>query len=333
MKKLIIILTAFCLANVAFAQTAKQLHDNARAFMHSGDYANAILVLNRALAQDPKNLEMAKDLGLNYYYAKDYNKCVEVLKPLLDRYDVDDQCFQIAGDAYWALEDTKECESTYRKGIKKLPRSGPLYNELGKVLWSQNDYTAIKQWEKGIENDPSFAGNYYNAAKYYYFTTEKVWSLIYGEIYINMDPKNPDALEMKNILFEGYKKLFADADLEKNNKEKSPFAIAYLKAMNKQSSLASSGINIESLSLIRTRFIMDWNANYAVKFPFRLFQTQKKYVEEGLFDAYNQWVFANDNNMNAYQTWAKAHSKVVTELNRYLDAVIFKVPTGQYYHN
>ncbi len=333
MKKLIIILTAFCLANAAFAQTAKQLHDNARAFMHSGDYANAILVLNRALAQEPKNMEMAKDLGLNYYYAKDYNKCIEVLKPLFDRYDVDDQCFQIAGDAYWALEDTKECENTYRKGIKKLPRSGPLYNELGKVLWSQNDYTAIKQWEKGIENDPSFAGNYYNAAKYYYFTTEKVWSLIYGEIYINMDPKNPDALEMKNILFEGYKKLFADADLEKNNKDKSPFAIAYLKAMNKQSSLASSGINIESLSLIRTRFILEWNANYAAKFPFRLFQTQKKYVEEGLFDAYNQWVFASDNNMNAYQTWAKAHSKEVTELNRYLDAVIFKVPTGQYYHN
>ena len=333
MKKLFIILTSFCLVTAVFAQDAKQLHDNARAFMHSGDYPNAILVLNRALAKDPKNLEIAKDLGLNYYYSKDYNKCIDVLKPLFDRSDVDDQCFQIAGDAYWAMEDTKACENTYRKGIKKLPGSGPLYNELGKVLWSQNDYTAIKQWEKGIENNPSFAGNYYNAAKYYYFTTEKVWSLIYGEIYINMDPKNPDALEMKNILFEGYKKLFADADLEKNNKNKSPFVIAYLKAMNKQSSLASSGINVENLSLIRTGFLSDWNTNYASKFPFKLFQVQKQYLDEGIFDAYNQWLFASENNRASYDTWAKAHSKEVAELNRYLEGVMFKVPTGQYYHN
>ena len=122
---------------------------------------------------------------------------------------MDDQVFQIAGDAYWAMENAQESENVYRKGIKKLPNSGPLYNELGKVLWTKNDFTAIKQWEKGIENDPGFAGNYYNASKYYYFTTDKVWSLLYGEIYINIYTKSESSPEIKNILLEGYKKLFA----------------------------------------------------------------------------------------------------------------------------
>jgi|JI9StandDraft_2_1071091.scaffolds.fasta_scaffold03149_2 tetratricopeptide (TPR) repeat protein len=333
MKKIFLILVAVCSQTLLFAQDAKQLRDNARDFMHKGDYPNAILILNRALAKEPGNLEIAKDLGLNYYYSKDYNKCIEVLKSLFDRADVDDQCFQIAGDAYWALEDAKGAEDIYRKGIKKLPASGPLYNELGKVLWTRGDYSAIKEWEKGIESDPGFAGNYYDASKYYYFTTDKVWSLLYGEIFINIDPKGANTPEIKNILLQGYKKLFADANLEKNNKDKNPFVGAFLKTMNKQSSLANNGINTETLSMIRTRFILEWDANgSALKFPFKLFQLQKQYIQEGLFDAYNQWVFATAENLPAYQTWTNAHSKEYNALNLFLQGRIFKVPAGQYYH-
>lgn len=332
MKKFFLILIAVCSQTILFAQDAKQLHDNARDFMHKGDYANAILILNRALGKQPGNIEIVKDLGLNYYYMKDYNKCIETLKRLFDRDDVDDQIFQIAGDAYWALEDAKGAEDTYRKGIKKLPNSGPLYNELGKVLWTKSDFTAIKQWEKGIENDPGFAGNYYNASKYYYFTLDKVWSLLYGEIFINIDPKSPFTPEIKNILFEGYKKLFADANIEKSNKDKSPFTLAYLNIMNKQSPLLTTGINTESVSILRTRFVLEWDAEYATKFPFKLFQIHKQYIQEGLFEAYNQWVFATEQNMPAYQTWIAAHPKEYAALNRFLQDRIFKVPAGQYYH-
>ena len=332
MKKVFLILIAVCSQTMLPAQDVKQLHDNARDFMHKGDYPNAILILNRALAISPGNLEVAKDLGLNYYYSKDYNKCIEVLKRLFDRHDVDDQVFQIAGDAYWALEDAKGAEETYRRGIRKLPKSGPLYNEVGKVLWSKGDFSAIKEWEKGIENGPGFAGNYYNASKYYYLSTDKVWSLLYGEIFINIDPKSAYAPEVKNFLFEGYKKLFTEANLEKNNKDKSPFAIAYLKTMNKQTMLVATGINIQTLITIRTRFILEWDATYAKQFPYKLFQLHKQYIQEGLFDAYNYWVFANEQNMPAYQTWIGTHAKEQAALNRFLQDRMFKMPGGQYYH-
>ena len=332
MKKLFTLIIAVGFTTILFAQDVKQLHENARNFMHKGDYPNAILILNRALLLQPGSMEITKDLGLNYYYAKDYKRATEVLTPLFDRADVDDQVFQIAGDAYWAMENAQESENVYKKGIKKLPNSGPLYNELGKVLWTKNDFTAIKQWEKGIENDPGFAGNYYNASKYYYFTTDKIWSLLYGEIFINIDPKSEYAPEIKNILLEGYKKKFTDADLEKNNKEKNSFTNAFLKTMNKQSSLAAAGINAETLTMIRTRFILDWEVNYAAKFPFKLFQLQKQYVQEGLFNAYNQWVFATAQNLPAYQIWTNAHSQEYNDLNRFLQSRIFKIPAGQYYH-
>lgn len=332
MKKLFLSVAVVLVHLSLTAQDAAELHKTARVYMQQGDHSNAIIVLNRAVALQPGNTEISKDLALNYYFAKDYKKALDVLNPLLDKDNTDDQCFQIAGDSYLALEQVKDAEKLYRRGIKKLPGSGVLYNELGKILWSQGDLSAIKQWEKGIESDPGFAGNYYNAAKYYYLSTDKVWSLLYGEVFLNMDPLNAYAPEMKNILLEGYKKLFTDANLEKHNPEKNSFVAAFLNSMNKQSSVASAGINTETLTMIRTRFILDWYASQANKFPHRLFDLQRQLLQDGLFDAYNQWLFAAAQNLPAYQNWINAHTKEYNELSRFQKNRVFRMGAGQYYH-
>lgn len=332
MKKILLLSIAFCLQTILFAQDVAELQKNAKTYMQKGDHANAILILNRALVLQPGNLELSKNLALNYYYAKEYVKAIDVLKPLLDRDDADDQCFQMAGDSYWAIEQFKDCEKVYKKGIKKLPNSGILYNDLGQLLWIQKDFSAIKQWEKGIEMDPGFARNYFNACKYYYFTTDKVWSIIYGEIFLNIDPLNESTPEIKNILLEGYKKLFADADLEKSNSDKNQFVVAFLKTMNKQSTAVSAGVNAETLSMVRTRFILDWYTNYGSKYPFKLFEWQRQLLQNGLFDAYNQWIFATAQNLPAYQNWTTTHSQEYNELVLFQKNRVFKVPPGQYYH-
>ncbi len=332
MKKIFLLAVVAMLQAPLMAQDATELHKTARNYMQQGDHANAILVLNRAVALQPGNVEISKDLALNYYYAKEYSKALDVLKPMIEKETADDHCYQIAGDAYMALDQVKDAEKIYRKGIKKVSNSGALYNELGKLLWSQGDYSAIKQWEKGIEADPGFPGNYYNAAKYYYFSTEKVWGLIYGEVFLNMDPQSMYAAEMKNILLEGYKKLFADANLEKNNTEKNNFVAAFLSTMNKQSSAASGGINAESLTMIRTRFILDWYPANAAKFPYKLFDLQKQLLQDGLFEAYNQWIFSAAQNLPAYQNWVNAHTKEYNELSRFQKNRVFKISAGQYYH-
>lgn len=333
MKKIFLIYILSCFAALcSSAQDVAELQKNAKTYMQKGDHANAILILNRALVLQPGNLELSKNLALNYYYAKEYVKAIDVLKPLLDRDDADDQCFQMAGDSYWAIEQFKDCEKVYKKGIKKLPNSGILYNDLGQLLWIQKDFSAIKQWEKGIEMDPGFARNYFNACKYYYFTTDKVWSIIYGEIFLNIDPLNESTPEIKNILLEGYKKLFADADLEKSNSDKNQFVVAFLKTMNKQSTAVSAGVNAETLSMVRTRFILDWYTNYGSKYPFKLFEWQRQLLQNGLFDAYNQWIFATAQNLPAYQNWTTTHSQEYNELVLFQKNRVFKVPPGQYYH-
>ena len=88
----------------------------------------------------------------------------------------------------------------------------------------------------------------------------------------------------------------------------------------------------KALIVLANQLILDWDASYAAKFPFKLFELHRQYTQEGLFDAYNQWVFATSQNLPAYQTWTNAHSQEHAALNRFLQDRIFKVPAGQYYH-
>jgi Tfp pilus assembly protein PilF len=331
----IFLFIAFSLSLAASAQPEeiKKLHETAKSFMRTGDFDNAIIVLTRALQKDEKNLELQKDLVMSFYLKRDYTKALDGVKSLIDRDDADVVCYQIAGNVYKALEQVKDCDKMYKKALKKFPKSGPLYSEYGELLWSTKDMTAIKQWEDGIRNDPGYGGNYYNAALYYFYTKDKVWSLLYGEIFVNMESLSERGASMKQLLLQGYKeKLFAEADLLKGEeKNKSEFAKAFLQGISKQSSLSAKGITTETLTMIRSRFILDWYENNAGKFPFKLFDYQKQLLQEGMFDAYNQWLFGASENLAAYDNWTKTHAEEYASFSNFQKSRIFKMPQGQYY--
>lgn len=335
MKKIQLLLLALSAFFTTLAQQddPKTMHETAKTFMRSGDFDNAIIVLTRALQQDKNNLEMQKDLVLSYYLKRDFAKALDGVRALIDRDDADVVVFQIAGNVYKALEEVKECEKVYKKGLKKFPRSGPLYSEYGELLWSSKDFFAIQQWEKGIEVDPGYGGNYYNAALFYFYTKDKVWSLIYGEIFVNMESLSERGAAMRQQLFQAYKeKLFAEADLLKDEeKNKSEFAKAFLEVMNKLGSLTTKGVNTEVLAMIRARFILDWFANYSKKFPYRLFDFHRQLLSEGMFDAYNQWLFGSVENLAAYDNWIKTHQEEYNNFSTFQKSRVFRMPAGQYY--
>jgi tetratricopeptide (TPR) repeat protein len=318
---------------LAQPEDPKTLHETAKTFMQSGDFDNAIIVLTRALQQDKNDLDLQKDLVMSYYLKRDFQKALDGVKAIIDRDDADVVSFQIAGNVYKALEQVKDCEKIYKRALKKFPKSGPMYSEYGELLWAEKDFSAIEQWEKGIETDPGYSGNYYNAALFYFYAKDKVWSLIYGEIFVNMESLSERGAAMKQLLLQAWKeKLFADADLmEGEEKNKNEFSKAFLTGMNKQAYLAAKGINTETLIMMRTRFILDWYQNYATKFPFRLFDYQQQLIREGMFVAYNQWLFGATENLAAYDNWTKTHAEEYNEFNTFQRSRVFKMPPGQHY--
>jgi len=307
-------------------------HQTAKTFIRQGDYSNAILVLNKASQSDPGNFEIKKDLAFAYYLHRDYVKAMETAKPLVEGNDADVQSYQILGMVYKAIEERKECEKMYKAGIKKFPKSGVLHNEYGEMLWSKKEFTdAVKLWEKGIEVEPNYSGNYYNAAKYYYFSVDKVWGIVYGEIFVNLESYSKRTAEIRNLLLDGYKKMFADADMSKNQNTRNEFVKAFLETMRKNASVVSSGVTPESLVALRTRFILDWNTANASRFPYRLFDYHLQLLKAGMFDAYNQWIFGIAKDLAAFQIWTTTHTDEYNKFNTFQKNRVFKLPEGQYY--
>src|SRR5699024_2271900 len=96
-------------------------------------------------------------------------------------------------------------------GLKKFPESGVIYSELGQVYYDRQKYTkALQSWIQGIKVEPDYAPNYYFAARTYYYSQDKFWTLIYGEIFINLERFTNRTSDMKKKLLSTYKEIIGN---------------------------------------------------------------------------------------------------------------------------
>ena len=72
--------------------------------------------------------------------------------------------------------------------------------------------------------------------------------------------------------------------------------------------VVSDGITTENLTMVRTRFLMDWFDKYAGKYPYSLFSYQDYLVKNGLFDIYNEWLFGQAESVVEYNAWKQFHT-------------------------
>ncbi len=321
------------LSSTAWGQDAQQLHENGVRYLQQNDYGNAIIVLKKAAELEPANTEIVNDLGFAYFLAGQYKVGYDLMRPMAESKNADDRTYQITCMLLRGGRNIKEAELVYRIGLQTFPKSGALYADYGEFLElvQPGANAGIVYWEKGIQYDPAYPGNYYHAARYYAEQNDHFWAVIYGEIFVNMESYTTRTVETKNIMYDSYKRLFAFG-LEAS-KTASPFQQEASKMLLKQEPLASNGINPEILTAMRTRFLLDWyNSPLAARFPFKIFEHQRQLLQEGVFDAYNQWLFGSVANLNAFQNWTKTHPDEYVSFNQLQRNKLFKMAEGQYYH-
>jgi tetratricopeptide (TPR) repeat protein len=314
------------------AQNAEQFHAMGKNYLIDGDYSNAESMLFSAYNLDSLNISIIKDLSLCYYFEKEYSKGLQIINSIIDKDSADDQCFQIAGNIYKGLKKYNECEILYQKALTKFPDNGTLNNEMGELLNLQNKKECINYWEKGIEKDPQYPKNYFNAAKFYDTENNNLWSLLYGEIYVNMDPFGVKTAEIKEIILSAYHKIFNSLLSDGNIKDKNKFSQKIFSHLIKQNEIASQGLSVGNLSMIRTRFILDWYFDKADKYPFKLFEFHQYLIREGLFESYNQWLFGSSENLSAFQNWTQLHHQDYAAFTKFLKSNQLVMPHDQYYH-
>lgn len=327
------------------AQTnATELYQNAQSFMKSGDYANAILILNRAVELAPESALYKQELAYAYSLNNNLRDAEKLIKVVLRSNAANVQTYQIAGNIFKAEKDLKAAEKNFKRGLKKFPNSGDLYSELGQVYYIQREYTdALQSWVKGIEVNPEYAPNYYFAARTYYHSKDKFWAVIYGEIFINLERFTNRTSEMKKILLASYKALFNDrasmgiqqpvsTDKSRSTLDNPDFRVAFLDALNKGSEvIITRGVTPETMVMLRTRFVLKWNDFYKFVYPYSLFDYYRQLLKEGLFEAYNQWVFGPAANLDAYKGWVTRHESTMNRLIEYLNNHSLKPSDDEFY--
>lgn len=333
MRYFIILFFSFIIHNGFGQPSAVQLRETALNFQRQGDYSNAIMVLAKALDKEPNDLTLLKDVAFTFYLGGDLKSAEERILPLTERIDADVQVFQIAGLIFKASEQFRQAEKLYKKALKKFSTSGPLYSEFGELLWGmEKPSDAIAQWESGINLDPSFSSNYYHASKFYFAAADMARSLVYGEVFVNLESYSTRTAEIKMQMLESYKRVFAGVEPKKHFiKATTPFETSYLETLRKQSAATTTGITPETLLIIRTRFVFDWFSSVNKKFPFQLFDHLQYLLREGMFEAYNHWLFGPVADPEGYQFWIRVHQDEHARFSTYQRNKLFRMPAGQHY--
>ncbi len=326
-----------CLMHLANAQqTVESIRKQATTLAQQQNFTGAVQILEQALQQYPDNFEILKDEAYISYLGRDFQHSLQIGKSIIARVDADVQSYQILGLTYKAIADYKEADKLYKAGIKKFPKSGVLYSEYGDMLTQyDNKHGAILQWEKGIEADPNYSSNYYYAAKYYADDNNILWSTIYSEIFINIESLTRRTTEIKNLLLNNYKlTLSGKSNIDMLKANGTDFEKAVASVLSNSIETSTGTVIPEMITALRIRFILGWNNNQAISFPYRLFDFQSQLLREGLFDAYNQWLFGTVINKDRYDNWIYTHDTEMQDFTQFQRNVLFKMPPEQYYgHN
>jgi len=320
----------------------EQMYEQAKEYLSMGNFPSAIAMYQKAIQLAPNQVVLYRDLGKAYYLSGNYRNAEETIEPLLKAGEVDDQAFQIMAACQAADGEKKKAKQTLQHGLERFPHSGILYHEMGKVEEDEKEEVyALETYLDGIKNDPGYRINYYEAARMYMGTNKFIWTIIYGEMFVNMERQTPRADEMRKTLLDAYEKLFFSPNTDnvpkygRSKKEETikNFEQAVYSTYIKLSPVISDGITTESLTMLRTRFLMEWYSSYANKYPYSLFAYQDEMARSGFFDVYNEWLFAKMENLQQYEAWNKFHDGAMSKFDTWANEHALHPEKNEFYND
>lgn len=333
MNRMVIIVICCCFCFIAKSQESNAFYELGKKYLTQSDFINAETNLRKALELDSTNIQIKKELAICLNYSKKYPQALEILNPLIDNDSLsDEQCYQIAGNAFKAMNQLNQCEQLFLKALQKFPQNGAIHNEIGELLELEKNNLCIDYWEKGIKVDPNYPANYYHAAKYYFEHQNIPWVLLYGEIFANLESYSLKTIEIKEILLKSNRIFFTQINHQINSFEHSPFEQKFINCFYKQQIDTTIKIDVLTLTKMRTKFILNWFQDNVYAVSFQLFSFHQFLLREGLFDAYNQWLFGAADKLINFQRWTQLHDLEYNSFLQYQGTNIFKIPPGEYYH-
>jgi len=320
----------------------EQMYHNAQEYMELGNLQDAIVTYKQAILLAPQKILLYEGLADAYCRSGKYMDAEQLLNPLLAKANANALCYDLLAASQAGQKKIKEAKITVDKGLGRFPASGLLYHRAGLIYrLEKKKEEAISAWLNGISIDPVYALNYQDAALVYLSADDVTWGILYAEIYLAMAHDTLGDQLFKKKLFDGYKTMFEHIAGEevlqyghtKVTAQPGSFISAVQQVYSQLTPVISDGITTENLTMVRTRFLMDWFAAWNSKYPFALFSYQDQLIRNGYFDMYNEWLFGKAENITEYNAWNTFHDGEMDLFTTWKSLHMLAPVTNDFYNN
>ena len=184
----------------------------------------------------------------------------------------------------------------------------------------------LKRMEESALKDYSKPESYELLATSFGHTTEKVWAVIYGEVYCNLS-SDPDGIKrIGSLTYQLYERSLSRKGKKlsinlSDNSEVAPnqvpfelhFEISFLLGASLTDNLVPLPLTIQKLTAIRKTQLALWGEKELPRTA--LVRRQEAIASAGHFDAYNHWLFKSAR-PEEFNEWLKKHQ---TQFQAWLD--------------
>jgi len=293
--------------------------------MDKGEIENAIVYFEQAVTLDPDNYFYPYEIAHAHYLTRQYKKSIQILETLLPHKDVTDHAYHLLGSNYEHSNNPKMAFEIYNQGLAKFPESGILYNGLGGLSMKKKKYKeALDFFELGIKAEPDFTDNYYWASKVHASLDDKLWGIMYAELFINSEGVNEKSKELGKVIFDVFQNgiivsgnnvavELADADTSHKN-----FEHEFETTLWESADSVKKQISISSISEIRKLFLTKWMEKGSHdKYPNLLFDWQAQVMLKGYWDPYHYWLL-KEGSPAEFETWKSKNTNLYNDFVNWL---------------
>ena len=313
--KIISICLFLLFPTLQYAQSneAEKYAQQAEKHMEKGEYKDATKYFKKAHKADKKNDEYRYQLALAYYRQSKFEDAIEYLQTIIQQPQEKIEYYRLLANAHDLNGNYSQSIKILQKALKQYPTEVELYFDWGVIeLLRKEPQAALDKWEEGIKIDPNYPDNYYWAAKVYATSNEPLWTLLYGEMFMNIERNGGERFnEIAKLVLNTYLRVANDTlatpELLLERKKSNPFAEGHRKlrgvlAQKKEIHTTFAKNHIRSIIDYRKSFLDLWLQSFAEKYPTPLYTYHQQLSEEGHFEAYNYWLF-NQANIRDYNLW------------------------------
>ena len=268
-----------------------------------------------AIGLRPDFVPYRYERAICHVMAERYDVAIQQLLPIYREPDLFDRGYQLLGNCFDIKGDSSKSLPLYREGLKAFPNSGRLHYELGASAYLNLEIDrALAFWVRGTKVEPGFATNYYWIAKAMGPTDDRIWSVLYGELFLNLEPGTARTKEISEQLYRVWNAAmelghendpinFCSDKLLEAPGPSGPTSMNFATAFEFTVATSSQGyipeegvldhLSIEELVDTRYRFFKGWqSAGYLETYPNDLFDWHAEIDKAGYLREYFWWTLA-----------------------------------------